>query len=79
MAACGRHSQRRKNIETLIADGGDITIGMIAGIECGVTAADGHNAVAMLAGREGKTISALLRRLESTGPSSIGTRTTWIP
>lgn len=53
-----------KNIETLIADGGDITIGMVAGVECGATAADGHNALAMLVRREGETISALLRRLD---------------
>lgn len=53
-----------KNIETLIADGGDITIGVIAGVECGATAADGHNTLAMLARREGETISALLRRLD---------------
>ncbi len=53
-----------KNIETLIADGGDITIGMVAGVECAATAADAHNAVAMLVRRKGETISALLRRLD---------------
>lgn len=53
-----------KIIETLIADGGYITIGMVAGVECGATAADGHNALAMLVRSEGETISALLRRLD---------------
>lgn len=61
VAACGRYSQRMKNIETLISDGGDITIGMIAGVECGATEADGHNAVAMLVRRAGEAISALLQ------------------
>ena len=37
-----------KNIEALIADGGDITIGAIYPIECAATAADSHNTVAML-------------------------------
>ena len=37
-----------KNIEALIDDGGDITVGRIAGIDCAATAADGHNALAML-------------------------------
>lgn len=53
-----------KNIETLVADGGDITVGMIASVECAATAADGHNALPMLVRREGETISALLCRLD---------------
>ncbi len=53
-----------KNIEALIADGGDITIGAIYPIECAATAADGHNAVAMLVRRDGETLSALLKRLD---------------
>ena len=36
------------NIEALIADGGEITVGPIGPIECAATAADGHNALAML-------------------------------
>ena len=38
-----------KNIEALIDDGGEITLGAIGGIGCAATAADGHNCVAMLA------------------------------
>jgi hypothetical protein len=53
-----------KNIEALIADGGDITIGAIYPIECAATAADGHNAVAMLVRQEGETLNALLKRLD---------------
>ena len=53
-----------KHIEALIADGGDITIGAIYPIACAATAADGHNAVAMLVRREGETLNALLKRLD---------------
>ncbi|MDN6887771.1 hypothetical protein QMO14_29770 [Variovorax sp. CAN2819] len=53
-----------KNIEALIADGGDITLGAIHPIECAATAADGHNCVAMLVRREGETLKALLKRLD---------------
>jgi hypothetical protein len=53
-----------KNIEALIDDGGDITVGPIGPIECAATAADGHNALAMLVRRNGETLSALLKRLD---------------
>ena len=55
---------RMKNIEALIADGGDITIGALLRIECAATAADGHNTVAMLVRRDNETLSALLKRLD---------------
>jgi hypothetical protein len=53
-----------KNIEALIADGGDITIGAIYPFECVATAADSHNTVAMLVSRENETLNALLKRLD---------------
>ena len=53
-----------KNIEALIADGGDITIGAIYPIECAATAADNHSTVAMLVRRENETLNALLKRLD---------------
>ena len=53
-----------KNIETLIADGGNITIGADIGIECTATAADDHNMLAMLGRRDGETLMALLKRLD---------------
>ena len=53
-----------KNIQALIADGGEITLGAIGGIECAATAADGHNCLAMLVRREGEALNALLRRLD---------------
>jgi hypothetical protein len=53
-----------KNIEALIDDGGEVTLGHIGGVGCAATAADGHNALAMLARRKGETLNALLKRLD---------------
>ena len=53
-----------KNIEALIDDGDEITVGHIHGIGCAATAADGHNSLAMLARRDGETLNALLKRLD---------------
>lgn len=53
-----------KNIEALIEDGGGITVGAIGPVECAATAADGHNALAMLVRRNGESLNALLRRLD---------------
>lgn len=53
-----------KNIEALIEDGGEITLGHVHGTGCAATAADEHNALAMLARRDGETLNALLKRLD---------------
>ena len=53
-----------KNIEALIEDGGEITLGRLHSIDCAATAADGHNAVAMLVRRNGESLNALLKRLD---------------
>jgi hypothetical protein len=53
-----------KNIEALIDDGGEITVGSIGSIACAATASDGHNALAMLVRRDGETLAALLKRLD---------------
>jgi hypothetical protein len=53
-----------KNIEALIADGGDINIGALPPHECAATAADGSNCLAMLVRRDGETFNALLKRLD---------------
>jgi hypothetical protein len=53
-----------KNIEALIADGGNITLCHISGVGCAATAGGGHNALAMLARRDSKTVNALLERLD---------------
>lgn len=53
-----------KNIEALIADGGEITIGALPPFDCAATAADEHNTLAMLVRRDGETLNALLKRLD---------------
>ena len=53
-----------KNIETLINDGGEITLGALPPHECAATAADASNALAMLVRRGGETLNALLQRLD---------------
>jgi hypothetical protein len=52
------------NIEALIDDGGDITLGALAPFECVATAADGNTCLAMLVCRNGETLAALLKRLD---------------
>ena len=52
-----------KNIEALIDDGGEITLGRVSGTGCAATAAE-HNALAMLVRRDGETLNALLKRLD---------------
>lgn len=53
-----------KNIERLIADGGDINLGALAPHECATTVPDGSNTLAMLVRSEGETLNALLKRLD---------------
>jgi len=53
-----------KNIEALIEDGGDITLGALPPHECAATATDGSNCLAMLVRRDGESLNALLRRLD---------------
>jgi hypothetical protein len=53
-----------KNIEALIDDGGDITLGPAGTVTCAATAADAHNALAMLVRRDGETLNALIKRLD---------------
>ena len=51
-----------KNIETLIEDGGEITLGALPPHECAATATDGSNCLAMLVRRDGESLNALLKR-----------------
>ena len=53
-----------KNIEALIEDGGEITLGALPPHECAATAADGSNCLAMLVRRDGESLNTLLRRLD---------------
>ncbi len=53
-----------KNIETLIDDGGDITVGALPPFVCVATATDGSTCLAMLVRRRGEGLGALLKRLD---------------
>jgi len=53
-----------RNIEWLIAGGGDITLGRMRPIECAATAADEDICYAMLVRRPGETVLELLERLD---------------
>lgn len=53
-----------KNIEVLIDDGGEITLGHLSGVGYTATAADQHNALAMIARRKGETLNTLIKRLD---------------
>ena len=56
--------QVSKNIEALIEDGGEITLGALPPHECAATAADDSNCLAMLVRRDGESLNALLKRLD---------------
>jgi hypothetical protein len=53
-----------KNIETLIDEGGNISIGRLSPFDCVAAAADEHNSLAMLVRRDGESLSALMKRLD---------------
>ncbi|OJV48567.1 MAG: hypothetical protein BGO36_16960 [Burkholderiales bacterium 68-10] len=52
------------HIARLIDDGGQITVGQLAPIECAAVATDGHRSLAMLRRRPGETLTELLDRLD---------------
>jgi hypothetical protein len=55
---------RWSDIDRLINGEGDITIGRVGPIRCAATAADGHNALAMLVRRPHESLEGLLTRLD---------------
>jgi hypothetical protein len=56
--------QVTKNIEVLIDEGGEITLGALPPHECAATAADGSNCLAMVVRRDGESLNTLLKRLD---------------
>ncbi len=52
------------NIEAILEDGGDITVGRVGPIDCVASASTSHNCPVMLVRREGESFVALLRRLD---------------
>jgi hypothetical protein len=53
-----------KNIETLIADGGSVSLDALAPHDCVAVASDHHDMLAALVRREGESLAALLKRLD---------------
>jgi len=53
-----------KNIEFLIENDGDISVGRIGPVRCAASASDEDQCLAMLARREGETFMELLSRLD---------------
>jgi hypothetical protein len=55
---------RFKNIDALVRDGGEVTIGRIGPVRCGATAADEDQSLAMLVRQPGESLEELLDRLD---------------
>ena len=53
-----------RNIEALIEDGGDVSLGREDDYPFVAIATEGDDVVAMLVRKEGETLTALLRRLD---------------
>lgn len=60
-----------KNIEELIDNEGEITIGRIGPVCCGASASDEASCLAMLARRSGESFEALLIRLDAAIEAAI--------
>ena len=56
--------QVTKNIEALIEDGGELTLGALPPHNCAATAADGSNCLAMLVRHKSESLNSLLKRLD---------------
>ena len=56
--------QLGKSIETLIEEGGNITLGRLSPFDCVATAVDESNCLAMLVRRDGESLNQLMRRLD---------------
>ena len=53
-----------KNIETLVDEGGEISIGAVSPFNCVAAACDGSNCLAMLVRRDGESLRELIERLD---------------
>ena len=52
------------NIEAILEEGGDITVGRVGPIECVASASTSYDCPVMLVRRQGESFAALLRRLD---------------
>ena len=57
-------AERFKNIDALVRDNGDVTIGRIGPVRCAEVAADGDQQPAMLVRRPKESLEELLDRLD---------------
>ena len=53
-----------RNIEAILEEGGDITVGRVGPIDCVASASTSYDCPVMLVRREGESFVALLRRLD---------------
>jgi len=61
--ALNGRSMAYRNIEAILEDGGDITVGRL-GAECVATASTSYDCPVMLVRRDGESFAALLKRLD---------------
>ena len=61
------------NIEALIADGGQISVGRISPIPCAAVASDDHDMLAALVRRPEESLEELLRRLDTAIAKAVDT------
>lgn len=54
-----------ENIDELVSNGGQISVGQMSPIPCAAIANDEHNCLAMLQRREGESLRDLLGRLDA--------------
>lgn len=54
-----------ENVDWLISNGGEITVGAVGPVECAAVASDESNCLAMLQRRDGETLYQLLTRLDA--------------
>ena len=52
------------NIEAILEEGGDITVGRVGPIDCVASASTSYDCPVMLVRRQGESFAALLRRLD---------------
>lgn len=54
-----------ENVDWLISNGGEITVGAVGPVECAAVASDESSCLAMLQRRDGETLYQLLTRLDA--------------
>lgn len=60
-----------QNINWLVMNGGDVSLGRVGPVPCAATASDEHQCLAMLARKPGESLSGLLSRLDAAIQSAL--------